>query len=74
VDVLITHSPPKGLGDDDDKAHEGFEAFHGLIAALRPQLVLHGHIHPHGTPRPDRRLGDTRLVNVVPYKVIEPPT
>ncbi|HEY7476816.1 MAG TPA: metallophosphoesterase [Actinomycetota bacterium] len=74
VDVLITHSPPKGLGDDDDKAHEGFEAFHGLIAALRPQLVLHGHIHPHGTPRPDRRLGDTRLVNVVPYKVIELPT
>jgi hypothetical protein len=33
--------------------------------------MLHGHIHPHGFPRPDRTLGPTRIVNVVPYRLIE---
>jgi Icc-related predicted phosphoesterase len=71
VDVLITHSPPKGLGDDDDPAHQGFESFHELVRRLRPRLLLHGHIHPYGIARPDRAIGDTRVVNVVPYKVID---
>jgi Icc-related predicted phosphoesterase len=71
VDVLITHAPPKGLGDEDDRAHEGFEALHGLVERLRPKLLLHGHVHPHGIVRPDRMLGETRVVNVVPYKLLE---
>jgi calcineurin-like phosphoesterase family protein len=70
VDVVIAHSPPKGLGDDDDRPHEGFEAFHGLVRRLRPRLFLHGHIHPYGITRPDRYIGETRVVNVIPYKVI----
>ncbi|HEY7755284.1 MAG TPA: metallophosphoesterase [Actinomycetota bacterium] len=71
VDVLITHAPPKGLGDEDDRAHEGFEAFHRLVRDLRPRLLLHGHIHPYGIERPDRQIGDTRVVNVVPYRVLD---
>ncbi|HEV8571526.1 MAG TPA: metallophosphoesterase [Actinomycetota bacterium] len=72
VDVLVTHSPPKGLGDEpDDPAHVGFAAFHALVRRLRPRLLLHGHVHPHGTPRPDRWLNETRVVNVVPYRVLE---
>ncbi len=71
VDVLITHAPPKGLGDEDDRAHEGFDALHGLVERLHPKLLLHGHVHPHGIARPDRMLGDTRIVNVVPYKLLE---
>lgn len=71
VDILITHAPPKGLGDEDDAPHEGFEAFHGLVRRLRPKLLLHGHIHPYGVPRPDRYLEETRVVNVIPYRVID---
>jgi Icc-related predicted phosphoesterase len=71
VDILIAHSPPKGLGDEDDRAHEGFESFHRLVRRLRPRLLLHGHIHPYGITRPDRSIDGTRVVNVVPYKVIE---
>ncbi|MEX2407179.1 MAG: metallophosphoesterase, partial [Actinomycetota bacterium] len=71
VDVLITHAPPKGLGDEDDDPHEGFEAFHRLVRLLRPKLLLHGHIHPYGIPRPDRYLEETRVVNVIPYRVID---
>lgn len=71
VDVLIAHSPPKGLGDEDDRAHEGFEAFHELVRRLRPRLLLHGHIHPYGFAKPDRYIDDTRVINVVPFKVID---
>ena len=72
VDVLIAHSPPLGAGDEpDDPAHAGFAAFHPLVDRLRPRLFLHGHVHPHGTARPDRVLNGTRVVNVVPYKLLE---
>lgn len=72
VDVVITHSPPLGVGDEaDDPAHVGFAAFHPLIHRLRPRLMLHGHVHPHGRARPDRMLNGTRVVNVVPYKLLE---
>jgi calcineurin-like phosphoesterase family protein len=71
VDVLLTHSPPSGVGDEDDPPHRGFDALHGLVERLRPALLLHGHIHPHGVPRPDRMLGTTRVCNVVGYRVIE---
>ena len=71
MDVVITHSPPLDCGDGDDPAHRGFAAFHRLLDELEPRLMLHGHIHPHGLPRPDRTLGPTRIVNVVPYRLIE---
>jgi Icc-related predicted phosphoesterase len=71
VDVLIAHSPPKGLGDEDDPAHEGFEALHALVRKLRPKLLLHGHVHPYGIARADRHIGDTRVINVVPFKLLD---
>lgn len=71
VDVLLTHSPPAGCGDEPDAPHRGFECLHGLVSRLQPSFLLHGHIHPHGVPRPDRVLGATRLVNVVGHKVLD---
>jgi len=71
VHVLLTHSPPRGLGDGDDPPHHGFEALHEVIARLRPRWHLHGHIHPYGQPQPDRVLGGTTIRNVVPYQLME---
>ncbi len=71
VDVLITHSPPQGMGDDGAGPHQGFAAFIPLLEKLQPRLMLHGHIHPHGFAKPDRRLGGTTIVNVIPHKVLE---
>jgi predicted phosphodiesterase len=57
VDVLLTHAPPLGVGDGADPAHRGFSAYHGLVAALQPAVLLHGHIHPV-VPVPSRgRIG-----------------
>lgn len=71
VDVLVTHSPPRDLGDMPDPAHRGFASFHGLVERMRPKVMIHGHIHPHGFDKPDRVLGDSQIINVVPYRLIE---
>lgn len=71
VDVLLTHAPPYGLGDEEDAPHQGVLALHDLLDALEPTWHLHGHIHPHGRPRPDREKGRTTIANVIPYRVLE---
>ncbi|WP_197321387.1 metallophosphoesterase [Saccharomonospora sp. NB11] len=65
VDVLLTHAPPRGVGDRDDLPHRGFECLHQVVHRLRPRWLLHGHVHPYGQSTPDRHLGDTRVRNVV---------
>ena len=57
VDVLLTHAPPLGLGDGDDRPHEGIEALHTVLERLQPSWHLHGHIHPYGRRMPDREAG-----------------
>jgi Calcineurin-like phosphoesterase len=64
VDVLLTHAPPRGIGDGADPAHQGFTAHNVLIARLRPALALHGHVHPAAEANPDRPLGGTMVRNV----------
>lgn len=68
---MITHGAPLGVSDEDDACHLGFAAFHRLVATARPKVLLHGHIHPHGKVRPVRAMGDTRVVNVIPFTLIE---
>ena len=71
VDVLLTHAPPAGVGDGDDPPHHGFRALHRLTARLQPAVLLHGHVHPHGTVPPGHRLGRTVVHNVVGRHLLE---
>ena len=71
LDILVAHSPAAGLGDGGDPAHRGFDGFHALIAATRPRLFVHGHVHPYGARSPDRQLGETLIINAVPYRLVE---
>ena len=71
VDVFLTHAASAGVGDDDDLAHVGFDAFHHVYAALAPRVHLHGHVHPHEGAAVERSIGRTRVVNVIPYRVVE---
>ncbi|MEU5693709.1 metallophosphoesterase [Actinosynnema sp. NPDC020468] len=73
VDLLLTHSPPLDCGDEPDPPHRGFACLHRAVRRLRPGLLLHGHVHPHGQRRADRVLGGTTVVNVVGYKVLDVP-
>lgn len=68
VDILLTHSPARGVGDRDDEPHRGFECFHPLVRSLRPTLLVHGHIHPYGDCPADLPIGEhTTSLNVVGY-------
>lgn len=71
IDVLLTHAPPLGLGDEPDPSHVGISALHEVIEELRPTWHLHGHIHPYGMHKPDRQLGSTTIRNVIPWQVLE---
>lgn len=69
--VLVSHSPPKGLGDlTSGGQHVGSEAVREAIAAKRPPLVVCGHIHDSWGF--DQTEGGTWVVNVGPGgKVVE---
>jgi Icc-related predicted phosphoesterase len=73
LDVLVAHAPPRGCGDDEDAPHRGFAALHDIALSTSPRLLLHGHIHPYGRRLPDRRVGVTDVINVVPYRLITLP-
>ncbi|GAA1194637.1 metallophosphoesterase family protein [Prauserella alba] len=71
VDVLLTHAPPRGVGDRDDPPHHGFDCLHETVRRLRPRWLLHGHIHPYGEATGDRTLAGTTVRNVVGSHVLE---
>jgi hypothetical protein len=81
VDILLTHSPAQGYGDETDAPHRGFACLIGLVRALRPQALVHGHVHPYGTRPQDLRIpfadtpsgsdGAAVSVNTVGYTVFD---
>jgi hypothetical protein len=71
VDVLLTHAPPRGIGDGDDPAHRGFGALHGLTRALRPAALLHGHVHPYGMRPGLRLLHGAAVCNVTGWHLLD---
>ena len=73
LDVLITHSPPFGIHDDDTQAHQGLKAIGWLLRVAKPRYHFHGHTHfLRGNLSPsETKQGLTKIVNVFPYKIIE---
>ena len=45
LDILLTHAPPKGIHDKNDKCHWGFKTFLWFMKAFKPKYLVHGHIH-----------------------------
>ena len=73
LDILITHSPPFGIHDEDTQAHRGLSAINWLIRWAKPRYHLHGHVHffrQNLTPSVTT-FGPTTIINVFPYQVIE---
>jgi Icc-related predicted phosphoesterase len=49
LDVLVTHSPPQGFGDDFTMlGRAGCADLRARVAIVRPRLHLFGHIHQDG--------------------------
>jgi uncharacterized protein len=71
IDILLTHAPAAGLGDAADPAHAGFDSFKRLVLELRPRMYVHGHVRNFGPKKEDVRLGETVIVNAIPYRLLE---
>ena len=75
MDIVLTHSPVRDYGDDDDLPHRGFECFWELLEKYKPRYLFHGHVHMnygHNKPRVIR-YGETDLVNGYERYVIDLP-
>jgi uncharacterized protein len=75
LDILISHSPPFAIHDDDTHAHRGLRALNWLLRVAKPRYHFHGHTHFYRQNLADStsRFGPTQIMNVYPYKVIEIP-
>jgi len=75
VDIVVTHAPPRGIGDGEDPAHAGFEALLELIDRYEPQYLLHGHVHlRYGHDIPQQiPYGETAVCNVCQRFELEVP-
>lgn len=70
LDILVTHSPPRGIHDGDDLAHRGFSVFLDLMNWFKPRYLLHGHKHVYGTEPTRTRYVESDVINVYPYRVL----
>lgn len=75
VDIVLTHAPVRGFGDEDNITHRGFEAFFPLLDKYRPRYLVHGHIHQrYGVNRPRSfQYGQTTIINATGRYVLEIP-
>ena len=68
LDILVTHSPPRDVGDREDPAHRGFKAMRSFIQRFRPQYHLHGHVHLYDRSQGNSmNLHQTEVINVYPF-------
>ncbi|MGA9531390.1 MAG: metallophosphoesterase family protein [Anaerolineales bacterium] len=71
-DILLTHSPPRGIHDAQDQAHRGFLGFRRLLSWAKPTLMVHGHTHAvTNLETTETAFGRTRILNVFPYRLID---
>lgn len=73
VDIVVTHAPPRHLGDQEDLAHRGFSCFAWLIDRFHPKYLVHGHVHRNYGYNIPRRIDrdDTVILNACGYTVFE---
>lgn len=72
VDILVTHSPARGIHDANDLPHTGFQALLRFMDWYKPRYMLHGHVHTY-----DRRkqtnttYHNTQVININPVTVLD---
>jgi uncharacterized protein len=73
LDILITHSPPYQIHDEESDAHRGLKAINWILRWARPRYHFHGHTHFYrqNLESPVTQIGPTQIMNIFPYKMIE---
>jgi Icc-related predicted phosphoesterase len=73
LDILITHSPPFGVHDDDDRAHRGLKALNLLLRVAKPRFMLHGHtiFYKHNIKSHITDYYQTQVINIYPFRLMD---
>jgi Icc-related predicted phosphoesterase len=71
LDILITHAPPQGIHDGEDRAHRGFASYIRFMDRYQPRYLLHGHKHIYAREARRTQYGGTEVINVHPYHLLE---
>jgi Predicted phosphoesterases, related to the Icc protein len=73
VDLVVTHSPVRGIGDMDTFSHKGFEAFLPFASQYKPKIWAFGHVHKSYSHEEKRifRTEETTFVNACERLVID---
>ena len=71
-DLLLTHSPAKGVCDGADICHTGFSSLLTLLDKWQPAHMVHGHMHM-GFGRGKRFVmhGNTKVIDAFEYHILE---
>jgi uncharacterized protein len=72
LDIVLTHAPPQGVHDRDDRCHAGFSAFRWIMRTFKPKYLVHGHVHLYD-PSDERatRFESTVVFNAYGHYIIE---
>jgi Icc-related predicted phosphoesterase len=73
VDIIMTHAPPRHIGDLEDMCHRGFRVYNRLIKRHQPRYFLHGHVHKNFSLDAERitASGATKIINCYKYYIID---
>jgi len=73
LDILLTHSPPQGIHDDDDFAHQGLRALNLVLQIAKPRYMLHGHtiFYRQNLKSHITSFAGTQVVNVYPFRLMD---
>ncbi len=72
LDIMVTHAPPRGIHDNGDRAHRGFQSLLPFLQRFRPALLLHGHTHRYDpTLAVQTRYKGTEIINVYGHLLLE---
>lgn len=71
LDLMVTHAPPRGIHDQEDRTHRGFRSFNLLISLYRPRYLIHGHVDVLDRRKQiQTRVKNTEVININPVKVL----
>jgi len=73
IDLVIAHAPPRGIHDEEDVCHQGFESFRWLISKYKPRYFIHGHIHKSFNDPTERIsfVDATQVINTYGHYILE---
>lgn len=70
VDIFITHCPPRGINDEEEVAHQGWDALRAYLDKNHPKVLFHGHTYPTEEDMV-REYRGTRIEYISGWRIVE---